>query len=115
LAVLFLTLTLTKLKGEWAGARGNYSATFAVGFLLSLYFQVVLGYNSQSAVSMAIVTLLLAVYVGNVKLSQAPVDLLLKGTKTVFMVFTVICFVGIFASLARGKNSSQTGKSNLPG
>lgn len=27
----------------------NYSATFAVGFLLSLYLQVVMGYNSQTA------------------------------------------------------------------
>ncbi|GAB6157085.1 MFS transporter [Desulfotomaculum varum] len=188
----------------------NYSATFAVGFLLSLYFQVVLGFNSQTtgfillsqpvimallsplagslsdrkdprivsswgmvlttvglfifcfldkdtplwlitinllllgtgfalfsspntnsvmgsvekrfygiasstlgtmrltgqAVSMAIVTLLLALYVGNVKLTQAPADLLVKGTKTTFIVFTLLCFIGIFASLARGKRTA---------
>jgi len=184
----------------------NYSATFAVGFLLSLHLQVVLGYNSQAAgfillsqpvimallspfagklsdrveprlvaswgmtlttlglfilcfisqdtpvwllianlvllgtgfalfsspnsnavmgsvekrfygvasstlgtmrltgqaASMAIVTLLLALYVGNVELSQADIGMLVRGTKTSFVIFTIICFGGIFASLARG-------------
>jgi EmrB/QacA subfamily drug resistance transporter len=53
-------------------------------------------------VSMAVVTLLLAVYVGNVELSQASPDLLIKGIRMSLAVFTVICFGGIFASLARG-------------
>lgn len=57
---------------------------------------------SGQALSMAIVTLLLALYVGNVQLSQASTDLLVQGTRTAFVVFTVICFGGIFASLARG-------------
>ncbi|ABO49141.1 major facilitator superfamily MFS_1 [Desulforamulus reducens MI-1] len=184
----------------------NYSATFALGFLLSMYLQVVLGYNSQTAglillsqpvimailspfagtlsdrvdprlvsswgmsittlglfifcflskttpiwllilnlgllgigfalfsspntnsvmgsvekrfygvasstlgtmrltgqtISMAIVTLLLTIYVGNVKLSETSADMLIKGTKIAFIVFTIMCFGGIFASLARG-------------
>ena len=54
------------------------------------------------ALSMAIVTLLLALYVGSVQLNQASADLLVQGTRTAFVVFTVICFGGIFASLARG-------------
>ncbi|MEG6523564.1 MFS transporter [Desulfotomaculum sp. 1211_IL3151] len=188
----------------------NYSATFALGFLLSMYLQVVLGYNSQTAglillsqpvlmallspyagtlsdridprivsswgmaistlglfifcfltkttpiwlvvlnlgllgigfalfsspntnsvmgsvekkfygvasstlgtmrltgqtISMAVVTLLLTIYIGEVNLSSADPDSLLKGTKTAFIVFTVMCFGGIFASLARGKANS---------
>ncbi len=54
------------------------------------------------AVSMAIVTLLLALYVGNVQLSQANAASLVQGTRAAFIVFTVICFGGVFASLARG-------------
>lgn len=54
------------------------------------------------AVSMAIVTLLLALYVGNIQLSDSSAELLVMGTRTSFIVFAVICFAGIFASLARG-------------
>lgn len=54
------------------------------------------------AVSMAIVTLLLALYVGNVQLSQANPVSLVQGTRTAFIVFTVLCLGGVFASLARG-------------
>ncbi|MHB8918633.1 MAG: MFS transporter, partial [Desulfocucumaceae bacterium] len=54
------------------------------------------------AVSMAIVTLVIAFYVGNVILGPAYSDQLIKSTRTAFIVFTVLCFVGIFASLARG-------------
>lgn len=54
------------------------------------------------AISMALVTLILAVYVGNIELSQASVDALVKSIKTTFTVLTVICFGGVFASLARG-------------
>jgi len=54
------------------------------------------------AISMAIVTLLLAMYIGNVELSNASTDLINKGAKTAFVIFTVLCVGGIFASLARG-------------
>ncbi|MCL6478849.1 MAG: MFS transporter [Peptococcaceae bacterium] len=54
------------------------------------------------AISMAIVTLVLAFYVGSVKLSPAYSELLVRGTRISFVVFTVLCFVGVFASLARG-------------
>lgn len=184
----------------------NYSATFAVGFLLSLYFQVVLGYNSQAAgfillsqpvimallspfagmlsdrmepriisslgmtlttiglfifcfisphmplwlvisnlallgvgfalfsspnsnavmssvekklygvasstlgtmrltgqaISMAIVTLILAFHLGNAELSKANAGMFIVSARTSFLIFTVLCFGGIFASLARG-------------
>jgi len=60
------------------------------------------------AVSMAIVTLLLALYVGNVELNQVCINLLVKGNKILFIVFTFICFAGIFASLARGNVNTAT-------
>ncbi|MCF8012169.1 MAG: MFS transporter [Clostridiales bacterium] len=53
-------------------------------------------------ISMAIVTLIIALYVGNIEFSQASASMLVKGTQTAFIIFTVLCFGGIFASLARG-------------
>ncbi|MDO7786904.1 MFS transporter [Desulforamulus aquiferis] len=65
------------------------------------------------AVSMAIVTMILALYAGHVDLSPAYADLILRGTRISFIVFTIICFGGIFASLARGNviklNKEQQG------
>ncbi|MCL6610305.1 MAG: MFS transporter [Peptococcaceae bacterium] len=54
------------------------------------------------AVSMAIVTLITAFFVGNVALSPAYSGLLIKSARTAFIVFTALCFAGVFASLARG-------------
>lgn len=54
------------------------------------------------SVSMAIVTLMLSHFVGNVELEFASTASLIQCTKVSFMVFTVLCFFGIFASLARG-------------
>jgi EmrB/QacA subfamily drug resistance transporter len=58
-------------------------------------------------VSMATVTLLLALYLGNTELSRANPVLLVKSTRMLFAIFTVLCFGGIFASLARGDLSSR--------
>ncbi len=54
------------------------------------------------AISMAVVTLVLAFYVGNVELSSVYSQLLIKSSRTIFIVFTVLCTLGIFASHARG-------------
>ncbi|MFZ5641966.1 MAG: MFS transporter [Bacillota bacterium] len=54
------------------------------------------------AVSMAVVTMVIAMNVGNVELKQADPYLLVKGARAAFVIFTVLCFCGIFASLKRG-------------
>ncbi len=51
------------------------------------------------AVSMAIVTLLFALHSGSKDTSA----LLLQSSRNAFLIFTVLCTSGIFASLARGK------------
>ncbi len=63
------------------------------------------------AVSMAIVTMFLALYVGNVSFNSADALLLTQGAKATFWVFTALCFCGIFASWARG-NIHQEKKKN---
>jgi len=61
------------------------------------------------AVSMAVVTLTIAFFAGNVALSPANSDLLVRSSRTAFIVFTALCFAGIFASLARGNVRTGAG------
>ncbi|MGR6836830.1 MFS transporter [Syntrophomonas erecta] len=57
------------------------------------------------AVSMAIVTLVLACYIGNVQLTPAYAGLLIQASRTSFIIFAILCFLGVFASLARQNHS----------
>lgn len=62
------------------------------------------------AASMATVTLLLTLYVGHVEIAQASVVNLLRGTKISFIIFSIICLLGVFASLARGNINDKENK-----
>ena len=53
--------------------------------------------------STGIATLLLTIYMGNVQIIPGNYSLFLGSEKAAFIVFAALCFVGIFASLARGK------------
>ena len=53
--------------------------------------------------SMGIAMLLFSVIMGRVKISPEYYGLFLRSTKVAFAIFSVLCFGGIFASLARGR------------
>ena len=53
--------------------------------------------------SMAIVMVLFALHLGRVQITPEYYAAFLKSTNTAFIIFAVLCFAGIFASLARGK------------
>jgi hypothetical protein len=53
--------------------------------------------------SMAIVTLIVSMYMGSKALSDAEPDILIKTMHTSFIIFAVICVVGIFVSAKRKK------------
>ena len=53
--------------------------------------------------SLAIAMLLFSVYIGRVQITPEYYPLFLKAFKTAFIIFSVLCFAGVFASLARGK------------
>lgn len=53
--------------------------------------------------SMGIAMSIFAIYIGKVQIVPQYYSLFLTGMKTAFIVFAVLCFFGIFASLARGK------------
>jgi EmrB/QacA subfamily drug resistance transporter len=55
--------------------------------------------------SMGIATLVFSLYIGRVQITPQYYDLFVKSLKTAFTIFAVLCVLGIFASLARGKLS----------
>jgi EmrB/QacA subfamily drug resistance transporter len=53
--------------------------------------------------SMGVAMLMFALYMGRVQITPEYYPLFQKSMKTSFIIFAVLCFGGIFASLARGK------------
>ena len=54
-------------------------------------------------VSMGIATMLFSVFIGRERITPDLQDEFMMAVNVAFAVFTVLCFLGIFASLARGK------------
>lgn len=55
------------------------------------------------ALSMAITTLIISFFLGNAKISPLNYVLLIKSTHASFIFFSLLCIIGVFASLNRGK------------
>jgi EmrB/QacA subfamily drug resistance transporter len=53
--------------------------------------------------SMGIATLIIHVFMGKASITPGNHDLFMKSFTTVFILFSILCFLGVFASLARGK------------
>jgi hypothetical protein len=53
--------------------------------------------------SMAIALLVFAVYLGPVAITPEKYPLFLQSARTAFLIFAGLCFLGVFASLARGR------------
>ena len=53
--------------------------------------------------SMGITMVIFAVVIGRVQITPEYYPAFIKSTRIIFLVFTVLCFGAIFASLARGK------------
>lgn len=57
--------------------------------------------------SMGIAMMILALHVGRVQITSANQGDFLQAVRTGFMVFAALCFIGIFASLARGNRNAN--------
>ncbi len=55
------------------------------------------------ALSLGLVLLLFSLYIGKVEITPDSYPLFLKAMKIAFIISTALCFLGIFASIARGK------------
>ena len=53
--------------------------------------------------SMGIAMLIFAIYIGRVEITPEYYPVFVNSIKVAFVIFAVLCFVGIFASMARGK------------
>ncbi len=53
--------------------------------------------------SMGISILVFAIYMKNLPIIEEYYPLFLESMRLLFIIFTILCFIGIFASLARGK------------
>ena len=53
--------------------------------------------------SMGIATLIFRIYIGRVQITEEQYPFLMKSIQVAFVVFTICCFMGIFASMVRGK------------
>jgi MFS family permease len=56
--------------------------------------------------SMAITMLVMALYIGKAKITPASQNQFLLAMHTTFLIFSMLCTAGVFASLARGKSRS---------
>jgi len=59
------------------------------------------------AISLAVASMIIDLYMGSAQLSPAYAGLLLKSIKISFLLFALTCLGGIFASLARGNISTN--------
>jgi hypothetical protein len=60
--------------------------------------------NVGQTFSMAIALMLLALYMGQAKINPGNYPQLLNAMRSGFVIFSILCFAGIFASLARNKS-----------
>ncbi|MBN1678525.1 MAG: MFS transporter [Candidatus Thermoplasmatota archaeon] len=57
--------------------------------------------------SIAIATLFISIYVGNVELTSADAEAFLESYRMGFITFAVLCALGVLASMARGKSGEE--------
>lgn len=59
--------------------------------------------NAGGSTAMAILTVVVGMKMGSLGMYEAPIDLIVQTMHLSFMIFSGVCFVGIFLSLKRGK------------
>ncbi|HML04350.1 MAG TPA: MFS transporter, partial [Methanobacterium sp.] len=67
---------------------------------------------SGQLLSMAVVILIFAIYLGNVQILPQYYPVFLKSMNTAFIVYTVLCFIAIFALILMGKNKASFNEKN---
>jgi len=61
-------------------------------------------------ISMGIATLIFAIFIGRVQITIEYYPVFIKSVKVAFIIFSILCFGGIFASLVRGRLRASVSK-----
>ena len=56
--------------------------------------------------SMGLALMVFAIFIGNVQITTSQYPALLSSIRTVFLICTILCFIGIFAALTRQKTKN---------
>ena len=59
--------------------------------------------NLGMVISMGIVTVLFSIFIGRIQITAEQYPLLIKSIVVAFIIFTLLCFGGVFASIVRGR------------
>jgi hypothetical protein len=59
---------------------------------------------------MGIATLIFAIFIGRVQITIEYYPVFIKSVKVAFIIFSILCFGGIFASLVRGRLRASISK-----
>jgi len=65
--------------------------------------------------SMGIATMVLNIFIGKASIGTQNQHLFLSSVKVSFLLFGLLCFLGVFASLARGKKGQRTSDKKVTG
>jgi disulfide bond formation protein DsbB len=63
--------------------------------------------------SLGLATAVISIYVGSVKIAAADSRLFISGMKVAFIIFAILCFIGVFISLARGRLYTEATIKNI--
>lgn len=58
-------------------------------------------------ISMGIATLIIHIYIGETKISATNIPSFISSVKVILGIFAILCFLGVFASIARGKTNNN--------
>ena len=59
-------------------------------------------------ISMAIASMAIHIFIGETKISTSNIPQFINSVDVIFIIFAVLCFIGVFASLARGEKNNRS-------
>jgi len=73
-----------------------------------IYKRLLLTLFSKYCISLifSIASLSVHVFVGEQKINDSNIDLFMQSSKIIFIVFTVLCVIGVFSSLVRKRGEN---------
>jgi EmrB/QacA subfamily drug resistance transporter len=111
-AHLSLIVAILVVLGVGFGLFSTPNTSAIMGSVAKRHYGIASGISSTMRLigqmaSMALVTLVISIFIGELQLEPSTYPLLLRSSKVIFIFFSIACAVGIFLSLSRGKMREQ--------